>query len=135
VVLSEEERQQAEARILEDLEEEHARRLRRLEHKRQRVRSKREEQAQREKDLVVAEMRDLMRHEFYTERGYKLYIDSRGRENWLTPEEFEWRTKVRRRRRRKRRWVPSLRGTRMRTVLIYGGMLLLAVVLGMIISR
>lgn len=135
MVLSEEERHQAEARILEELEEEHARRLRRLEHKRQRVRSKRDEQAQREKDLVVAEMRDSMRHEFYTERGYKLYIDSRGRENWLTPEEFDWRTKYRRRRRRKRRWVPSLRGTRMRTVLIYGGMLLLAVVLGMLISR
>jgi hypothetical protein len=135
VVLSEEERQQAEVRILEELEEEHARRLRRLEHKRQRVRSKREQEAQREKDLVVAEIRDKMRHEFYTERGYKLYIDSRGRENWLTPEEFEWRTKYRRRRRRQRRWVPSLRGTRMRTVLIYGGMLLLAVVLGMLISR
>ncbi len=137
MVLTEDERKAAEARILEELEEEHARRLRRLEHKRQRVRSKREQQAMREKELVIAEMRDGMRHEFYTERGYKLYIDSRGRENWLTPEEYEWRTKVRRRRRRTRKWipVPSFKGARLNQVLIYAGMLALAVVLGMLISR
>jgi hypothetical protein len=137
LVLTEDERKAAEARILEELEEEHARRLRRLEHKRQRVRSKREQQAMREKELVIAEMRDGMRHEFYTERGYKLYIDSRGRENWLTPEEYEWRTKVRRRRRRTRKWipVPSFKGARLNQVLIYAGMLALAVVLGMLISR
>lgn len=135
LVLTEDERKAAEARIIEELEEEHARRLRRLEHKRQRVRSKREEEAQREKELIVAEMRDKMRHEFYSERGYKLYIDSRGRENWLTPEEYEWRTKVRRRRTRTREWVPSFKGARLNTVLIYAGMLVLAVVLGVLISR
>ena len=135
MVLNEEERKQAEERILEELEEEHARRIRRLEHKRQRVRSKRDQEAQREKELVVAEMRDKMRHDFYTKRGYKLYIDSRGRENWLTPEEYEWRTKYRRRRRRRPSMVPKIRGTRLRTVLIYGGMLALAVIVGMLISR
>jgi hypothetical protein len=135
LVLSEDERKEAQLRILEELEDEHARRLRRLEHKRQRVRSKREHEAQREKDILVAEMRDKLRHEFYTERGYKLYIDSRGRENWLTPEEYEWRTKYRRRRRRTRKWVPSLKGARLRNVLIYAGMFALAVVLGMLISR
>jgi len=135
VVLSEEERREAESRILDELEDEHARRLRRLEHKRQRVRSKREQQAQLQKELVVAEMRDEMRHEFYTERGYKLYIDSRGRENWLTPEEFEWRTKYRRRRRRRRKLVPSFKGTRLRTVLIYTGLLAVAVILGIFLVR
>ncbi len=135
MVLSEEERKQAEALILEELEEEHARRLRRLEQKQQRVRSKHEQRAQREKELQIAEMRDEMRHEFYTERGYKLYIDSRGRENWLTPEEYEWRTTVRRRRRRRRQFVPSLKGTRLRTVLIYAGLLVMAVVLGVFMVR
>ncbi len=135
MVLSEEERKQAEARILDELEEEHARRLRRLEQKQQRVRTKREERAQRDKELLVAEMRDRMRHDFYTERGYKLYIDSRGRENWLTPEEYEWRTQVRRRRRRQRKFVPSLKGTRLRTVLIYAGLLVMAVVLGVFLVR
>ena len=127
MVLSEEERKEAELRILGELEEEHGRRLRRLEHKQQRVRSKREQQALREKELV--------RHEFYTERGYKLYVDSRGRENWLTPEEYEWRTKYRRRRRRSRQFVPSFKGTRLRTVLIYAGLLVFAVVLGVFLVR
>ena len=135
MVLSEEERKEAELRILGELEEEHGRRLRRLEHKQQRVRSKREQQALREKELVVAEMREQMRHEFYTERGYKLYVDSRGRENWLTPEEYEWRTKYRRRRRRSRQLVPSFKGTRLRTVLIYAGLLVFAVVLGVFLVR
>lgn len=135
MVLSEEERKEAEARILDELQEEHERRLRRLEHKQRRVRSKREQQALREKELVVAEMREQMRHDFYTERGYKLYVDSRGRENWLTPEEFEWRTKYRRRRRRNRQIVPSFKGTRLRTVLIYAGLLVFAVVLGVFLVR
>ncbi len=135
MVLSEEERKAAEARILDELEEEHERRLRRLEHKQQRVRSKREQQAQREKELLVAEMRERMRHQFYTERGYKLYVDSRGRENWLTPEEYEWRTKYRRSRRRKRKLVPSFKGTSARTVLIYTGLLVIAVILGVFLVR
>ena len=80
-------------------------------------------------------MRDQMRHQFYTERGYKLYIDSRGRENWLTPEEYEWRHKYRRRKRGRRKFVPKLKGYRMQTVLLYAGMLVLAVILGMLISR
>jgi hypothetical protein len=135
VVLSEDERKDAEARIRDELEEEHQRRIRRLEHKRQRVRSKRERQNQHRKELVIAEMRDQMRHQFYTERGYKLYVDSRGRENWLTPEEYEWRTKVRRRKRGRRKFVPKLGSYRLRTVLLYGGMLALAVALGMLLSR
>lgn len=135
MVLSEDERKDAEARIANELAEEHERRLRRLEHKRQRVRSKRERENQHRKELVIAEMRDQMRHQFYTERGYKLYIDSRGRENWLTPEEYEWRTKYRRRKRGRRKFVPKLKGYRTQTVLLYAGMLVLAVVLGMLISR
>ena len=135
MVLSEDERKDAETRIRDELEEEHQRRLRRLEHKRQRVRSKRERQIQHRKELVIAEMRDQMRHQFYTERGYKLYVDSRGRENWLTPEEYEWRTKVRRRKRGRRKFVPKLGSYRLRTVLLYGGMLALAVALGMLLSR
>ena len=127
--------QGAEVRIHEELEEEHQRRLRRLEHKRQRVRSKREQQVQHKKELVIAEMRDQMRHDFYTERGYKLYVDSRGRENWLTPEEYEWRTRVRRRKRGRRKYVPRLKGHRLRTIVLYGGMLALAVALGMLLSR
>jgi len=135
VVLSDEERKDAEARIMGELEEEHERRLRRLEHKRQKLRTKREQRAAREKELIVAEMRDKMRHEFYTERGYKLYIDSRGRENWLTPEEYEWRTRVRRRRRRRKKFAPSFKGTSLRTVLIYAGLLVVAVVLGVFLVR
>ena len=132
--LTDEEREAAQAQILRELEEEHGRRLGVLSRKREQLRTKNEREQQMQRDLEVAELRDEMRTRFYEERGYKQYVDSRGRESWLTPEEHEWRSRHRRRRRR-HRFVPKLAGPRARTIALYAGMLVLAVVLGILISR
>ncbi|MFH1463455.1 MAG: hypothetical protein ABIO70_03630 [Pseudomonadota bacterium] len=143
--LTDEERQRAEAAILEDLEREHARRQDAIERKRDRLRSKRDRDQQLQHELEVAHLREELRARYYTERGYKQYIDSRGRESWLSPEEFEWRTKYRRRRKRDRglwgllkKALPDLslpKGRGIWTWVLYAGMLVIAVVLGVALSR
>jgi len=135
LALTEEERIDAQTRFLREFEEEHERRSEALEHKRDRIRSKRDREIQREKDIELAEMREEMRARYHIERGYKQYIDSRGREHWLTPEEHEWRSKYRRRRRGRRRLVSKMKGYRIQTILLYAGTLVLAVILGMLLSR
>lgn len=133
--LTEDERKQAEAAILSDLDREHARRLQTLNRKRERLRSRRAQQDQVQHELEIAAMREELRAQYYTERGYLKYVDSRGRESWLTPEEHEWRTKYRRRRHRNRLLVALPKGQRVWTIALYAGMLALAVVLGVLISR
>jgi hypothetical protein len=144
VPLTDEERKQAEASILEDLDREHARRLGALERKRERLRTKRDRDQQLQHEFEVAELREQLRARYYTERGYRQYIDSRGRESWLTPEEYEWRIKHRRNRRKRGIWAlvnkikPDLtfpKGRAIWTWVIYAGMMVLAVVLGVALSR
>ena len=143
--LTDDERKQAEASILEDLDREHARRLDALDRKRERLRTRRDHELHLQHEHEVAELREELRARYYTERGYRLYVDSRGRESWLTPEEYEWRTKYRRRRKRNQGLVGFIRkikpdiaipkGRAIWTWAVYLGMMVLAVVLGVALSR
>jgi hypothetical protein len=144
VPLTDEERQRAEASILEELDREHARRQVGVERKRERLRGKRDREQQRQQELDNAALREQLRARYYTERGYMQYTDSRGRSMWLSPEEYEWRTKYRRRRKRDRgllgllmRLKPDFalpKGRGIWTWALYAGMLALAVVLGIALS-
>ncbi|MEC7947684.1 MAG: hypothetical protein VX265_08965, partial [Myxococcota bacterium] len=71
---------------------------------------------------------------FYKDNGYKRYVDSTGREVWLSPEEFAQRSRRRRRRRRTAALDAPL-ANRTRTAMLYGGLALLAVVLGFALAR
>ncbi len=70
---------------------------------------------------------------FYKKNGYKLYTDSTGREHWLTPDEFAYRTA--RRKGRRHRVLEPLVVDRTRNILFMAGMVGLAVVLGFALAR
>jgi hypothetical protein len=92
-------------RFLSEVAQEHERRTAAAaeqksttEHKKaERTRSGREEL---EREAEIARLRLKVREEFWQERGYVAYTDSRGTRLWLTPDEYEERM-ARRKRRRK----------------------------------
>ncbi len=132
MALSEEERVEAERVFREELEAEHGERLEALEKKRDKLRAKRETREQRQKNIELEELRTQLRDQFFLDKGYRRYTDSRGREHWLSPEEYDWRMSHRRRRRKRRFRAATTR--RLLTVGIYVGILLLAVVLGILMT-
>ncbi len=82
-------------RIRAELEREHAERQERFQVLREKGRERsRFKQARAEADEESRRRQDL-RAEFYEEKGYKRYVDSRGKELWLLPEEYDWRVKAR----------------------------------------
>lgn len=132
-VLTEQERRDAAAEFEAELQDEHVRRASAMERRRaKRVdgRSRREEEERR---IELYELREEVRRRFYKENGYKRYIDSTGREVWLTPEEYKARSK--RRRRRKAASIEHALPSKYRTIALYGGLALLAMVLGFALAR
>jgi hypothetical protein len=130
--LSPGEREEAERALRAQLEEDHARRQETIEKRRSRKRQTQERrQAARHSELFS--IREGVRAQFYEEKGYKVYIDSTGREVWLSPEEYAQRTQ-RRKRRGDSMPDPTLRDRRFMW-LVYGGMVLLAILLGLMLAR
>ena len=95
--LSDEEREQLEDEIRAELEKEHVEKLEAFEVQREEARQRGRARAQRRAESERAALKRKMRDDFYKEKGYLPYVDSRGREKWLPPEEHAWRTKMRRR--------------------------------------
>ena len=113
------------------LEDEHT--ARQLAQERRRVRSKAEasESKQRRQAILEAEVQDQVRADFHKEKGYKLYTDSAGREHWLTPDEYDWRMRVRAQRDQRRKSFRPSFWARRRTLLLYAGATALAVSIGL----
>lgn len=123
------------AAIRAELEAEHAARVERFEAKRTVARERaREHHAQRER-RDVEELRLAERRRFYQEKGYREYVDSNGRSEWLTPAEYEWRTQRRKRRdRRGREYHPNL-VKRRRELVLYAVAVVMALVIGLLLVR
>jgi hypothetical protein len=118
------------------LEAEHAERLNAFSEKRDKGRDRakaRQERKQHEQDMKV-ELAERVR--FYKEKGYKKYVDSRGREHWLLPDEYAWRLKARKAReeRNKRYGTPNT-NTRGTEYWLMGIAAILAVMLGLFLIR
>jgi len=131
VSIESDEKKQLEEQFRREMEDQHARRLEELEKNRARVRAREEEARRTEKQIAMSELKEKVRDDFYKEHGYKLYVDSTGREVWLTPEEYEIR--MRRRRGRPTQLAPSIAVQR-RTWILYGTVVVLAVVLGIVLA-
>jgi hypothetical protein len=86
-----------EASIRAELEAEHLERLEEFARTRERARARGRERAAQRDEVESAELRRRLREEFYREKGYVRYTDSRGREKWIPAEESEWRSRVRQR--------------------------------------
>lgn len=134
MAITEEERRAYAEQFREELEAEHSRRLEKLQRQRERRRMRIDERSRRELEAEKADIRDELRKAFYEEKGYKLYTDSSGRDIWLTAEEYKYRTS-RRRRRVKRKPLGKVFGLRPRTVALYAMAVLMAVAIGIVMTR
>ena len=91
---------------------------------------------ERARDAEIARVQEETRSAFYKEQGYMEYTDSTGRKSWLPPEEYEWRMKRRAGRKRRRNNTVEFEGLSIwMTMSFYGGMFLVAVLLGVILTR
>lgn len=127
--LTDDERSEWEARFRTELEEEHAKRVEaQSEADRRRLSRKRTEEEEREAE--VAKLRLQTREQFWKDNGYVKYIDSRGAELWLLPDEYERRMKARKRQKRNPVYEP-LQAASTKQALLFLGVLALAVILGL----
>ena len=133
-MLSREEREEAEARFEAELAAEHADRKAAVQRRRRR-RGERSSTADDEERLIALyDLREEVKQRFYRDNGYRRYIDSTGREVWLSPDEYAQR--VRRRKRRSRSASVSDRlSANSRQILLYSALGLLALVLGFALAR
>lgn len=135
MALTPEEIEEARNLFRSEMEDEHAERQDRMQKRREKSRAKGSARAQRTRQIELSDVREDVQKKFYEENGYKLYIDSTGREVWLSPDEYEWRMRRRKHGRHKRRvYEPALK-PQGRVVLFYVGLFILAVVTGIVLAR
>lgn len=123
------------ARIRAELEAEHEARVERFAAKRAAARERAGERLDQQQRREMEQLRLDERRRFYEEKGYREYIDSNGRSEWLTPEEYEWRSKRRKRRDRKgREYTPGLLRRR-RELAVYAVAVVVALLIGLVLVR
>lgn len=81
-----------------------------------------------ERDAEVARLRLEVMDQFHKDHNFVRYVDSRGQERWLSPEEYDH---MRNRRRRRRRPIyEPIWGNWFRRAMFMAGALVVAVLLG-----
>ena len=131
MALSEDERIAAGDRFRAELEAEHQRRHEKIRRRQEKARSKHYRKASEKRQVELYELQEDIRKKFYKENNYQLYTDSTGRQSWLSPEEFEWRTARRKNRGHRRKIYEPDFGNRRPIYLFWIGMAVLAVVIGL----
>lgn len=89
-----------------------------------------EEDRERERERV----RDLVSEDFYKAKGYKKYIDHRGKVLWLPPEEYAERV-ARRRRNQKKSGGDVVLQQKVQQILIYAAVAVSALMAGFFLAR
>lgn len=121
--------------IRTELEAEHQRRLERFAERRAQSRDTGRIHKETRERKELEDLRQAERRRYYQEQGYKQYVDSNGRTEWLPPQEYEWRMRRRKKRDKKgREYQPSVLSRR-RELLVYGVAALAAILLGMLLIR
>jgi len=133
-LLSREEREEAEARFEAELAEEHADRQDAVQRRRRKRGDHRSTSDEEARLIALYDLREEVRQRFYKENGYRRYIDSTGREVWLSPEEYAQRVRRRKRRSRSDGLIDRLSGNS-RQLLLYAALGLVALVLGFALAR
>jgi hypothetical protein len=90
--MTEAERAEAAALIRQDLEEEHRQRLAGVVASQERANDRRHDKNSQRRREEMDGLRLQLQEKFYEDNGYQIYVDSRGNEMWLSPEEHAWRT-------------------------------------------
>lgn len=124
-----------EARIRADLEAEHAERKARFEQKKERGKRKREQRRTEREHVSEQELKQRLQAEFFREKGYKKYVDSRGKTHWLLPEEYDHRVKARKAREDRKARYKSYQPPGDRKWLVWVGMVIFAMTVGLVLLR
>lgn len=120
--------------IRAELQAEHEARLRKFAERKQTARSHARAHDNTKRRKEFEELRLAERRRFHQEQGYKEYVDSNGRSEWLPPQEYEWRMRRRRKRDRGREYQPSMLKRR-REVALYAVAALAAILVGLLLIR
>ena len=115
----------------EELEADHERRVAKVREREDREAARRARAEQDAREVARSDLKEQVREQFYKEHGYKLYVDSTGREHWLAPEEYAQRMA----RRKGRRVVAPSKLSQRRVWMFYAGTALLAVALGVLLAQ
>ena len=134
-VLSEAEAARVQAEFRAELEAEHVTRQEAQVRREERSQTKLKARQHERQVLAEEQLKEKIRAEFHREKGYQLYTDSAGREHWLTPQEYEWRMRMRAHPDSRRNRFDGSQGAKRRTLMMYGGAALLAIVIGLILIK
>ena len=136
MAMTEAERIEAEALIRAELEAEHNQRVEGVAASKLRAAERRGDKNSQHRREEMDALRIELQHKFYTENGYQIYVDSRGDELWLSPEEYAWRVKRRgNRKRNKRKKFETVPGLQPRIIAFYIAGAALAVTIGLMLVR
>jgi hypothetical protein len=138
--LSQEEKLALEQKLLAELEEEHrARRTRAMIHTKEVRNSQFSDEFYKAKESEL--LREEVRIAYYKENGYKLVINEKGLQTWLSPEEVIAKESKKNRSRKNKQRNNKLSSVEdnfkpyLRTFFIYSGAILFAVFLGLLVAR
>ena len=133
MALTEEEREEFVAEVAAQLNKERQLYEARTERRESRVAEKKARRRMESHREELATLRDVTVEKFWTDYGFVKYTDSRGAIHWLPPDQYEGRMHHRKRRRAPTyQYVFERRG---RIVAVYLGMVVLAVLLGVLLAR
>ena len=132
-ILNDDEAAQVEADFRAELEAEHTERQEAQVRRTERSRAKLAARARERQVLAEEELKEKVRADFQREKGYQLYTDSAGREHWLTPEEYDWRMRIRARHDKNRRRFEPSNMAKKRRLAMYAGAALLAIIMGLVL--
>lgn len=133
MALSDEEKESIRIQILKDLTKEHELREQRAQKKRDRRQLGTIRQATY-RNQEIKYLQSSIRKDFYEKNGYRLEKDPTGRDMWLSPAEQENR-KRRVQGRSKKRHKNKEALIRRETMILYATVIILAVLMGLFISR
>ena len=132
--LSDNERQKLQDKIQQELEAEHQLREERAQRKVNNLEEKEQEAVPKPQTGEIKALRSHLRRQFYEERGYKLRKDPTGRDMWLSPTVQEFRHK-RNKRKRSNKKNKSFVKVQKNNLVLYAGIILMAVILGLLIVK
>jgi hypothetical protein len=116
-----------------ELQADHDERVAKVARREARAQRKGSTREREQRHAALNALKAQVQADFYKKNGYKLYTDSTGRQHWLTPDEFAYRTA--RRKNRRHRVVEPIIVDRTRNILFTVGMVLVAIILGFALAR
>ena len=134
LAISDEERKRLQQEIQRELEAEHRLREERARRKVQHLEDKQQPLDPKPQTGEFKDLKTQLQRQFYEEHGYQLKKDPTGRDMWLSPTELEFRQK-RSKSKRSSKKKKSFVKTHQNNLMLYLGIMFVAVILGLLIVK